>query len=364
MVEKIEYPRFFLGANTPNGFVSRFDELADFSSDWRLFVIKAGPGTGKSTLMKKLAECIRTKCENIEMIHCSSDVNSLDGIIFHDLKIAIADGTLPHAIEPRFPGAFEQIVYLGDCWSSEFLYENKEEIKRLVLNNSAIHESACRYLKTANYIANDTYKIAEKSINYSKLDKIINKVAGRELRFKTGKKATEKVRILSAITNEGFTIFDDTAKKLAKKIYVIKDKYSAISHHFLSGIREKALENGYAIVTCYCPFSSLEKIEHLFIPALSLGFMTSNANHTLECIAPYKIINSGRFIDNEELMKNKKRLHFNTKATKLMLEQSQRCMFLAKENHDCIEDYYTNSMNYDKLNKKTDDLIEFIQTII
>lgn len=364
MVEQMEHPRFFLGANTPNGFISRFDQLANFNSDWRLFVIKAGPGTGKSTLMKKLADCLRPKCEHIEMIHCSSDVNSLDGIIFHDLKIAIADGTLPHAIEPKFPGAFEQIVYLGDCWSTDSLYKNREEIKKLILKNSAIHESACRYLKTANYIANDTYKIVSKSVDYFKLDKIINKVAGRELRFKTGKKATEKIRILSAITNEGFTIFDDTAKKLAKKIYIIKDKYSAISHHFLSGIREKALENGYSIITCYCPFSSLEKIEHLFIPALSLGFMTANSNHTLESITPYKIINSGRFINNEELMSNKKRLHFNTKASKLMLDQAHNAMFLAKENHDLIENYYTNSMNYDKLNNKTDDLIEFMKTII
>ncbi|MEG2295415.1 MAG: hypothetical protein RSB96_01580, partial [Oscillospiraceae bacterium] len=89
-----------------------------------------------------------------------------------------------------------------------------------------------------------------------------------------------------------------------------------------------------------------------------------NANHNLENITPHKIINSARFINTEELMMNKKRLHFNTKATKLMLEQAQHTMFLAKENHDLIENYYTNSMNYDKLNDKTDSLLSFIQTIV
>ena len=43
---------FFLGANTPQGFVSRFDQLADWREGWREFVLKGGPGTGKSTLMR------------------------------------------------------------------------------------------------------------------------------------------------------------------------------------------------------------------------------------------------------------------------------------------------------------------------
>ncbi len=47
--------RFFLGANTPSGFVSRFDQLADAGDGWRLFVIKGGPGTGKSSLIRRAA---------------------------------------------------------------------------------------------------------------------------------------------------------------------------------------------------------------------------------------------------------------------------------------------------------------------
>lgn len=70
---------FFLGANTPQGFVSRFDQLADPAGGWREFVIKGGPGTGKSTLMKRVAAAAEGRCEQIELIHCSSDADSLDG---------------------------------------------------------------------------------------------------------------------------------------------------------------------------------------------------------------------------------------------------------------------------------------------
>lgn len=88
---------FFLGANTPQGFVSRFDQLADPGDGWREFVIKGGPGTGKSTLMRRIAGEFEPRAERMELIHCSSDAESLDGVIIHDLKVAIADGTPPQA---------------------------------------------------------------------------------------------------------------------------------------------------------------------------------------------------------------------------------------------------------------------------
>lgn len=87
---------FFLGANTPQGFVSRFDQLADASDGWRSFILKGGPGTGKSTLMKRVAKNVEEHCPLVEIIHCSSDVDSLDGVIAPAIKTSVADGTAPH----------------------------------------------------------------------------------------------------------------------------------------------------------------------------------------------------------------------------------------------------------------------------
>lgn len=94
--------RFFLGANTPQGFVSRFDQLADPTDGWREFVIKGGPGAGKSTLMKRVADFAADRCGQVELIHCSSDADSLDGVILPDIKTSIADGTPPHAGAPQY----------------------------------------------------------------------------------------------------------------------------------------------------------------------------------------------------------------------------------------------------------------------
>jgi len=87
---------FFLGANTPQGFISRFDQLCNANEGWRSYVIKGGPGSGKSTLMKKAAQSIGEYTDAVELIHCSSDVDSLDAVIFEKLKLSIVDGTPPH----------------------------------------------------------------------------------------------------------------------------------------------------------------------------------------------------------------------------------------------------------------------------
>lgn len=90
--------RFFLGANSSQGFVSRFDQLGNPNEGWRCTIIKGGPGTGKSSIMKSLVTAMADQCNYIEEIYCSSDVDSLDGVIFPEKKLSIADGTSPHGM--------------------------------------------------------------------------------------------------------------------------------------------------------------------------------------------------------------------------------------------------------------------------
>ena len=57
---------FFMGANSPAGFVSLFDDLYNPKGTRRCYIIKGGPGTGKSRLMKKIAAAAETAREILE----------------------------------------------------------------------------------------------------------------------------------------------------------------------------------------------------------------------------------------------------------------------------------------------------------
>ena len=72
---------YFLGSNTNLGFYSYFDKILNPQKNARLYIIKGGPGSGKSTLMKRLLERFIADGDDIEKFYCSSDPNSLDGVL-------------------------------------------------------------------------------------------------------------------------------------------------------------------------------------------------------------------------------------------------------------------------------------------
>ena len=69
--------RYYLGSNTHKGFYGLYEEaIAPLD---RVFLLKGGPGTGKSSLMKKVMKEGLNRGYSVECWHCSGDPNSLDG---------------------------------------------------------------------------------------------------------------------------------------------------------------------------------------------------------------------------------------------------------------------------------------------
>ena len=92
--------RYFLGANSPQGFYSLYSELLPPETASAVYILKGGPGCGKSTLMGRVAEQLARAGETVEYILCSGDPASLDGVVLPRLGAALVDGTAPHGIAP------------------------------------------------------------------------------------------------------------------------------------------------------------------------------------------------------------------------------------------------------------------------
>ena len=135
------YPRsVFAGSNTADGFVSQFDIL--LRGCLRVYILKGSPGSGKSTLLRAVAARARAENEPYTEILCSADTDSLDGVILHNRRTAVIDGTAPHAAEAVYPGARERILNLGDCLDTHALFERREEIITLVSKKSRRSDGA------------------------------------------------------------------------------------------------------------------------------------------------------------------------------------------------------------------------------
>ena len=74
---------FYLGANSPTGFYSLYDQLLEPEQAETIYILKGGPGCGKSSLMRRVAQAMEEKGASVEYIACSGDPDSL----FHTGKI-------------------------------------------------------------------------------------------------------------------------------------------------------------------------------------------------------------------------------------------------------------------------------------
>jgi ABC-type hemin transport system ATPase subunit len=119
---------FFAGGNTAYGFYSLFDYILG-EKKGNLIVLKGGPGTGKSTLMKNLGNRLRERGADVELFYCSSDSTSLDGVAAPGLKFAVIDGTLPHAVDLQLPGIYDEIINLGHFWDGEKLLPHRSKLE-------------------------------------------------------------------------------------------------------------------------------------------------------------------------------------------------------------------------------------------
>ena len=171
ILKKGKLKKYFAGGNTVRGFQSLFDYIPTTETK-RQTIIKGGPGTGKSTLMKQLGQMAQEYGLDIEHFYCSSDNDSLDGLAIPALGYCIMDGTAPHVIDPRVPGAYDEIINLGDCWDAAKLRRNKNEIAALIRENGEWFARGYQYLREAETVMDKMRYHMDKAMDYSALAKM------------------------------------------------------------------------------------------------------------------------------------------------------------------------------------------------
>lgn len=340
---------FFLGALSPTGFASYYPQLVKDEKMQSPALLKAGPGCGKSTLLRRVAEHLVQQGETVELIHCSADPASLDGVVCGARGFSAVDATPPHALEPVYPIVFEDIVSLYRAVDRQRLQQHREELLCLFRQHRAMTERATRYITAAGSLLQDSMRVALSCTNTEKARCFAATLARRYLPQTDGP-AQEDVRLLSALTPRGLCFYRDTIEKLADTVVVLDDEYGAASRTLLYALRALAFERGHRMITCYCSMSPYEKIEHLFFPALRLCFVTSNSFHPIR-LAGQRTIHCTRFSSADGLRLRRQRLRFNKKAAEELFAQATNVLTEAKACHDAIEAYYMDATDFAILEK-------------
>ena len=350
---------YFLGANSPAGFSSLYDELSDPNRMKALYILKGGPGCGKSTLMKRVARHAEAAGLDIQRILCSGDPESLDAVFFPQTGIAVADGTAPHVMEACCPGAVETYIDLSRFYDRSALQSVKQELLACSTEYKEHYRNAYRTLGAAGELRRSLSEAAESAELRQKLQKRAKGIIGRELKESSGGSGQAERRFLGAVTHRGAVQLWDTVSAQASRVYELEDTHG-LAHHLLSPILQAALAAGCRAVACFDPMDP-DRLAHLILPEHSLAFVTSPAEMPWPH-HPYRRLRLDAMAEETLRRAGKPRLRFTRKITDALLEDSIASLSAAKAAHDRLEALYNPHVDFDGVLSLADQLATRILT--
>lgn len=350
---------YFLGANSKDGFYSLMDRLIDPAEARAVYILKGGPGCGKSSLMKKVGQAAQDAGYNPQYIYCSGDPDSLDGLVIEELGVAFCDGTAPHIVEPRYPGAVERYVNLGECYDTAALAGHKGKIMELMAGYQGAYRRAYRCLKGAGQLMEDNLELLETEVLKAKIKKRAKGIVAREIpKHGGGGKVAE--RFLSAVTCKGQVCLFETVDKLCKRVYELADSYG-LSHLLLEELLGAAVERGHDVVVCPDPMAP-NRLQHLLLPEVGVAFVSGPPELPYPG-KPYRRIRLDAMADQEELRRHKARIRFSRKVARALLDEGMETLAAEKALHDELEKVYNPHVDFDQVyaiaNAVTEEVLGF-----
>lgn len=311
---------YFLGANSKDGFVSLYEEFPPAPEDY-LHIIKGGPGTGKSTFMRKIAQAALDHGLDVHYVLCSGDPDSLDGVYLPQRHVAWVDGTAPHVREPHCFAGDSDYVNIGIFCRGPLSDPDAQRVKELTASYQALYQEAYSFLRAAAALVWEVPvpPLAETGIR-SQIDVLLRPEDGAA--SITGRQSR---RFLRALSCQGDCRLSGEISNLCKFIYRVDTPALLYALDRWTG----------DCILCPSPLDP-QQPEALLIPERSLAFVASDwclpGARALASVGPLPA-------DLAELRQLRQRL----------LELSFQRLRSAKLLHDQLEAVYRPYVDFDAL---------------
>lgn len=321
------FNHYYAGSNSPRGFVNCFGNLVNDENSFT-YILKGGPGTGKSSLLKRLAASLTQFGVYVECLHCSLDFDSLDGVVLPEHGIVILDGTSPHPKDVDILGISDKIINLGAFLSND-VYNYRDKIKKLTKLKSAELKLAGDYFTSAL-----GFYLAEKkqcSINYDK---------------------SQAERIMNALPFDFETETQCSEEKHVRKLFnrSLSDD-GGIIEQFVPSIKTVEIE---------CEESSVDVILRLVVKKLG----NKSIIEFLNPLCPDDI-QSVYLPQTKTLFKAKSfKKSFESQSMDACLVEGRKHLQIAKDFHTQIEAFYIANMDFNALGVEGEKLLKDILDMI
>ena len=332
--------RFFSGSNSGEGFHNYFDGIVPaWERLTRYFMIKGGPGVGKSTLMKRVAAKAEEMGEEVELFYCSGDPDSLDGVRLVNKGIVFADATAPHTMDPMYPGAVEEIVNLGEQIDRNRIIRYREMVENLVRDNKKSYGRGYAFLKAAKVLEEERCREIVDCVDVKKVRKQV-----RDIEECIGCVGNEEKRslFLDALSCKGRVSFSKEHCEGNKVYRVLGEEKDVITD-----LLAKTIQGGRKEMFCnpLCP----ERVNHMLLREQDF-FLTTEIGTEGTIILTSDYLEKDCHVLAERY----------GEEARHMEDMAMHCFKECKGLHDELEDIYRECMDFAAIAERTERLMELV----
>jgi len=336
---------YFAAANGYLGFRSYFNKIFSPNEYKRIYILKGGPGTGKSSLMKKIKSCFCEMGVEVESILCSSDPESYDGIIIkgENGKFAILDGTAPHETDAKIPGAVDEIVNLGVAWNRDALMNFREEIIMINERKKSHYVKAYKYLKLAGELA--PIKAPDCRINFQLCRDFVEQIISDFDNKNQGR--IPKIKLISSFGKEGYKTLDQSFFSVKNQISIVGNPADRTA--FMDYLKNESIRRNVDFTLFPTPLSD----------SITEGIYFEE-NDTFISTA----VNSENKVDISGFVSHIENDMCDSKFYDELINSSKEEFLKASRAHFELEAIYTPAMCFDKIDAIRESIIADIKSMI
>lgn len=264
-------------------------------------------------------------------------------------------------MDPKNPGAVDEILNLGEYWNESGLVSDKYDIINYNKQVGMRFYSAYRYLMSAKQMQDDIEVIIGEGVDREKLNKLqvmlryelvdgvdtINKEAGIRHLFD------------SAITPDGLVDYIETIIQGNYICYYMKAGVGTVSTEVLSYLAKEYNMKGYSVELFHQPLNP-DRLQTLVVEGLKIAV---TINPKMESRA-YKIIDLNAVIDASKYEDKAELIAKDREVYGELMEEGVKRIKLAKQLHDDMEKSYVGRMDFAAVTELRSKTIERIKTIL
>jgi DNA replication protein DnaC len=339
--------QYLISSNTSEGFVSfAHDFLKDIE---RVYILKGGPGCGKSTFMKRIGNELLNEGFSVDFVNSPTDANSIDGIFIHDIGVAIVNGTAPGVIDPKYPGAIDRLLDFGEYWDIDYLRNNKIDIKHYTDEIETEYKELFKCFKKAKLIHDRWEKEYLIGMDFKKAEEITKDLIENLIKERKESMGKECHRFSGAMTPQGNINFYELLIENIKNRYIVKGRPGTGKSTMTRKLAKAALEAGYDVEYYHCAFDP-DSIDMIIIPEMSFAILDGTAPHIFDpgegdnLVDMFECIDTNIVHEHEDPIKSIEIEYANEIAN------AKDVYARIKELNDKLEEYYISATDFNDVN--------------